>query len=108
MEPVTPVRIWTGLPLIHSRTKQGILSPLEHERCVEATCLLELDLGSEERASNVNRSLEMDNGEHARSWVVGSVLKVECQAKSLMSLLHTIEDLMACLKVAEEITDVED
>jgi hypothetical protein len=40
--------------------------------------------------------------------VEGPVLKVECQAKSLMSLLHTIEDLMACLKVAEEITDVED
>lgn len=75
---------------------------------MQATCLLELDLGSEERAFNVNRSLEMDNGEHARSWVDGSILKVECQAKTLMSLLHTIEDLMACLKVAEEISDVED
>ncbi len=108
MEPVTPVRIWTGLPSILSQARQGILSPLEHERCVEATCLLELDLGSPERASNVNRSLEMDNGEHARSWVEGSVLKVECHARSLMSLLHTIEDLMSCLKVAEEISEVED
>jgi len=75
---------------------------------VEASCLLELDLGSEERARNVNRSLEMDNGDHARSWVEGPVLKVECQARSLMSLLRTMEDLMACLKVAEEITGVED
>lgn len=81
---------------------------MEHEAIVEATCLLEMDLGSEERARNVNRSLEMDNGDHARSWVEGSVLKVECQAKSLMSLLHTIEDLMSCLKVADELTDVED
>jgi len=68
---------------------------------------LELDLGTEERARNVNRSLELDNGEHARSWVEGSVLKVECQARGLMSLLHTIEDLMACLKVADEMTEVE-
>jgi len=75
---------------------------------VQASCLLELDLGSEERASNINRSLELDHGDHARSWVEGSVLKVECEAKGLMSLLHTIEDLMACLKVADEITDVED
>jgi len=66
-----------------------------------------LNMGSEERARNVNRSLELDHGEHARSWVEGPVLKVECQAKSLMSLLHTIEDLMACLKVADEITDLE-
>ncbi len=97
-----------GATIHFSQYSKGILSPLEHERSVEASCLLELDLGSEERAINVNRSLEMDNGEHARSWVEGSVLKVVCQAKSLMSLLHTIEDLMACLKVAEEITDVED
>lgn len=74
---------------------------------MDASCLLELDLGTEERAMNVNRSLELDNGEHARTWVEGSVLKMECQAKSLMSLLHTIEDLMACLKVADEMTEVE-
>jgi hypothetical protein len=74
---------------------------------VEASCLLELDLGTEERARNVNRSLELDNGDHARTWVEGSVLKMECQAKSLMSLLYTIEDLMACLKVADEMTEVE-
>ena len=66
-----------------------------------------MNMGSEERARNVNRSLELDHGEHALSWVEGPVLKVECQAKSLMSLLHTIEDLMACLKVADEITDLE-
>jgi hypothetical protein len=74
---------------------------------VEASCLLELDMGTEERALNVNRSLELDNGEHARSWVEGSILRMDCQAKSLMSLLHTIEDLMACLKVADEMTEVE-
>jgi len=74
---------------------------------VEATCLLELDMGSEERAMNVNRSLELDHGDHAKSWVEGAVLKVECKAKGLMSLLHTVEDLMACLKVADEITDLE-
>jgi tRNA threonylcarbamoyladenosine modification (KEOPS) complex Pcc1 subunit len=74
---------------------------------VDANCLLELDLGNEERARNINRSLELDHGEHARSWVEGTVLNVECHAKSLMSLLHTIEDLMACLKVADEITEME-
>ncbi len=74
---------------------------------MEATCLLELDMGSEERAMNVNRSLELDHGDHAKSWVEGPVLKVECNAKGLMSLLHTVEDLMACLKVADEITDLE-
>jgi hypothetical protein len=63
-------------------------------------------MGNEERARNVNRSLKLDHGEHARSWVKGKMLRVECEASSLMSLLHTIEDLMACLKVADEITEV--
>jgi len=75
---------------------------------METSCLLELDMGSEERALNVNRSLELDNGEHAHSWVEGTVLKVECRSTALMSLLHTIEDLMACLKVADEITDIDE
>ncbi len=75
---------------------------------MRASCLLELDMGSDERAYHVNRSLELDHGDHARSWVEGPVLKVECEAKSLMSLLHTIEDLMACLKVADEMTEMED
>jgi NOL1/NOP2/fmu family ribosome biogenesis protein len=96
-----------GLTSLHQNGK-GILSAREHRSGVEASCLLELDLGTEERARNVNRSLELDNGEHARTWVEGSVLKMECQAKSLMSLLHTIEDLMACLKVADEMTEVEE
>ena len=75
---------------------------------MEVRCLLELDLGSEERVRNVNRYLEMDNGDHANSWAEGNVLKIECEAKGLMSMLHTLEDLMACLKVADEISDVED
>jgi len=74
---------------------------------VETSCLLELDMGTAEKARNVNRSIELDHGDYARSWVEGSVLKVECQANSLMSLLHTIEDLMACLKVANDITELE-
>ncbi|MCX6651105.1 MAG: KEOPS complex subunit Pcc1 [Methanomassiliicoccales archaeon] len=74
---------------------------------MQASCFLELDMGTADRAKNVNRSLELDHGDHAKSWVEGSIIKVECEAKSLMSLLHTIEDLMACLKVANDITDLE-
>ena len=95
-------------PSIPFPPSKDVLSVPGYRPDVQANCLLELDLGSEERAFNVNRSLELDHGDHARSWVEGSVLRVECQAKSLMSLLHTIEDLMACLKVADEMTEVED
>lgn len=96
-----------GATTILQLNDKGILSPFRHGLTVEVTCLLELELGSEERARNVNTSIQLDNGEHARSWTEGNVLKVECRSKSLMALLHTIEDLMACLKVAEEMTEVD-
>lgn len=86
---------------------EGDLCRSRNSPSVHASCLLELDMESQERAQNVNRSLELDHGGHARSWVEGRLLKVECEASSLMSLLHTIEDLMACLKVADEITEME-
>ncbi|QLH75399.1 MAG: hypothetical protein HPY73_08105 [Methanomassiliicoccales archaeon] len=65
------------------------------------TCTIEIDLRDEAEARAVLRSIELDNGPYARAEVDGQILRLEAEARSMMSMLHTLEDLLTCLKVAE-------
>ncbi|MCU0862057.1 MAG: hypothetical protein MUE65_07040 [Methanomassiliicoccales archaeon] len=66
-------------------------------------CRLVLDYESEEQARNVARSISLDNGGYAEAKVEGSRLVITSSAASAPSMLHTLEDLMACLKVADQV-----
>jgi len=66
-------------------------------------CKLELDFSSHEEAENVNRSVLLDNEGYLVTSVRGSSLLAEVKADSLKSLLHTLDDFLACTSVAERI-----
>ena len=66
-------------------------------------CAIEIDYDTEEQARNVARSISLDNGKYADAHVAGSKLIVRCSASSTPSMLHTIEDLLACIKVADQL-----
>jgi hypothetical protein len=70
---------------------------------VAIECAIEIDYDSEEQARNVARSISLDNGKYADSQVHGNKLIVRCNASSTPSMLHTIEDLLACIKVADQL-----
>jgi tRNA threonylcarbamoyladenosine modification (KEOPS) complex Pcc1 subunit len=64
-------------------------------------CKIELELKDEEAAKAVLRSIELDNGPYASAEVNGGTLVITAEAKSMPSMLHTLDDLLACVKVAE-------
>ncbi|MFA5312279.1 MAG: KEOPS complex subunit Pcc1 [Methanomassiliicoccales archaeon] len=64
-------------------------------------CKIEFELKDEEAAKAVLRSIEMDNGPYASAEVTGGTLVLTAEAKSMPSMLHTLDDLLACVKVAE-------
>lgn len=66
-------------------------------------CLIEIDYESEEEAKNVARSITLDNGKYADSEVLGTKLIIRASASSTPSMLHTIEDILACVKVADQL-----
>ena len=66
-------------------------------------CRIVLSYPDERFAEMVLGAIEQDNGVHARSWVEGSNLILEASAQSESSMLHTLDDLLSCVKVAEEI-----
>ena len=66
-------------------------------------CRIEIEYWSEAQARNVASSISLDNGKYAQTEVVGKRLLITSSAPSAPSMLHTLEDLMACLKVADQV-----
>lgn len=70
---------------------------------MQVECRIELEYESEQQARNVMASISLDNGRYASTEVQGRKLVITSSAASAPSMLHTIEDLMSCLKVADQV-----
>ena len=64
-------------------------------------CELNLEFSSNESAEKVHRSIELDNQGYIVTRVDGKFIHAEIEADSLNSLLHTLDDFLACAGVAE-------
>jgi hypothetical protein len=56
-------------------------------------------------AAKVRSSLEVDNSRFVKTKLDNETLVAEMEADSIMSLLHTIEDYIACLSIAENVLE---
>lgn len=70
---------------------------------VKVTCLLTFSYDSEEEARKVLSSVQTDNVDFVKTHLEGTSLVSEISADGLMSLLHTLNDYLSCLAVAEDI-----
>ncbi|MBN1678487.1 MAG: hypothetical protein JW880_08115 [Candidatus Thermoplasmatota archaeon] len=66
-------------------------------------CTLVLEFASPLEAEKVHRSVELDNQGYIETRVVGNAIHAEMTAVSLNSLLHTLDDFLACASVAEKV-----
>ncbi len=73
-----------------------------------ARCRLSLQFDSHEAAEKVQRSVELDNLGYLSSKVVGKEIVAEVSSESLKSLLHTVDDFLACAGVATRIVSKKD
>lgn len=64
-------------------------------------CRIELEYSSPDEAQRVQKSIELDNDEHLTSVVRGNYINARADASSLGSLLHTLDDFLSCVAVAE-------
>ncbi len=72
-------------------------------RGVRVTCRLELGYGTKKDAETVARSIRVDDDAYITTTVAGRTLVAEAGAESFRSLLHTLEDYLACVAVAEKL-----
>jgi len=69
---------------------------------MQVRCVIELEYKSTEEAERVAKSVSLDNGGFADAEVCGNRLILSASAASAPSMLHTLEDLLSCVKVADE------
>jgi len=67
-----------------------------------------LEFDSNEIAEKVHRSVELDNQGYIVTRVDGNLIHAEIEADSLNSLLHTLDDFLACTGVADKVVGQKD
>src|SRR2546428_507651 len=81
----------------------SLLTQPPHGRRVRITCRLEFAYPSKARAEKVAKSLRVDDGTFIVTTVSGKTLIAEVNSDSFLRLLHTLEDYLSCLSVAEAV-----
>lgn len=65
-------------------------------------CIIQLEYGSEKHAETVRKAIELDNDKYATAERNGKCVVIKSSSESVPSMLHTLEDLLACVRIAEE------
>ncbi|HDO19577.1 MAG TPA: hypothetical protein ENG74_02495 [Thermoplasmatales archaeon] len=72
---------------------------------MKAKCRLEMEFKDSKIADIIMRSIKVDDYNFVKSKTDGNKLIAEIEAKSVSSLLHTIDDYLACVTIAEKVVD---
>ena len=70
---------------------------------MKAFCTITLEFENAEKAKKVLRSIQTDDQGFVKSSVKGTTLEAVVESKSVASLLHTLDDYLACVSVAADI-----
>lgn len=68
-------------------------------------CRVTLEYDSPEKADIVYHSTRVDDAGFVEAEVKGSIITALVKGKSVSSLIHTLDDYLACVSLAEMITD---
>ncbi|MCK5292168.1 MAG: hypothetical protein KAR39_09175 [Thermoplasmata archaeon] len=72
---------------------------------MDVTCTLEFIYPDEEKAKHILKTVDVDNYGYVEAVVDGSRIISKIKAKSLKSLLHTLDDYLSCITIAEKIAE---
>ena len=72
---------------------------------MKGSCNLIIEYGNSKKAEKVLRSIKVDDFDFVKSNLNGGRLEVLIKSKSVSSLIHTLDDYLSCLSVAEKIID---
>jgi tRNA threonylcarbamoyladenosine modification (KEOPS) complex Pcc1 subunit len=70
---------------------------------MKAVCRLTIEFKDETKAQKVLRSVKGDDEGFVTSTVTGKTLQATVESTSIASLLHTLDDYLACVSVAADI-----
>ncbi len=72
---------------------------------MNVSCKIEIEFDNIKKAENVFKSIKVDDFNFVTSKIKNKKLEAKIKANSISSLLHTIDDYLACITVAEKVLD---
>ena len=72
---------------------------------MKAVCILTIDFENVKKAKKVLRSIQTDDHGFVKSKQRGKTLEAVVESTSVASLLHTLDDYLACVSIADDIVN---
>ena len=72
---------------------------------MDVACDIVIEFDDTEKVKTVLKSIEVDNFDFLKSKINGKKLETRIKANSVSSLLHTLDDYLACVSVVMKVVD---
>lgn len=72
---------------------------------MKVECKLKIDFKTTVEVKKIVKSIKVDDFDFVKTNVSGNTLVAEINSNSISSLLHTLDDYLACVSVASNIID---
>lgn len=72
---------------------------------MKASCEVSITYSTNKEAKLVLKAIEVDNLNFVKATINNTTLQAQIESTSVSSLLHTLDDFLACASVAEKIVD---
>jgi tRNA threonylcarbamoyladenosine modification (KEOPS) complex Pcc1 subunit len=73
------------------------------EECMKIKVELVFEYGSEKEAQAVAKAVEVDNYQFVKTKVDGMKIISCVESESIPSMIHTLDDFLACIGIAERV-----
>ena len=70
---------------------------------MKISCNVKIDYENEKETNAILNSIEVDNLNYIKSEKKGKSLVTTIESNSISSLIHTLDDYLACVSIAEKI-----
>ena len=72
---------------------------------MNTSCKIIIEFDNNKKIQNIVKSIDVDNFNFVKTKINGNKLEADIKSNSVSSLLHTLDDLLACISVAEKIVE---
>ena len=72
---------------------------------MKVECKLSIDFKTNDEVKKIVKSIKVDDFDFVKTNVSGKTLVAEINSNSISSLLHTLDDYLACVSVASNIME---
>ena len=72
---------------------------------MKITCDIVIDYADKKKAMTICKAIEVDDFDFVTSKIYQGSLHAHLESTSISSLLHTLDDYLSCVSIAEKVVD---